>query len=35
LQEKFVQGITVIYVCENKVCQFPTTNIMQAQKLMK
>ena len=35
LQEKFVQGITMIYVCENKACQLPTTNIMQAQKLMK
>ena len=35
LQEKFVQGITMIYVCENKACQLPTNNIMQAQKLMK
>ena len=35
LQEKYVQGCTMIYVCENKACQLPTTNIMQAQKLMK
>tara|TARA_B100000902_G_C27315221_1_gene920866 strand:+ start:815 stop:2911 length:2097 start_codon:yes stop_codon:yes gene_type:complete len=35
LQEKYVQGSTMIYVCENKACQLPTTNIMQAQKLMK
>ena len=35
LQEKFVQGTTMIYVCENKACQLPTTNIMKAQKLMK
>ena len=34
LQEKFVQGTTMIYVCENKACQLPTTNIMKAQKLM-
>jgi hypothetical protein len=35
LQEKFVQGSTMIYVCENKACQLPTTNIIKAQKLMK
>ncbi|MBC8265575.1 MAG: thioredoxin domain-containing protein [Flavobacteriales bacterium] len=35
LQEKYVQGSTIIYVCENKACQLPTTNIMKAQKLMK
>jgi len=35
LQEKYVQGTTMIYVCENKACQLPTTNIMKAQKLMK
>ena len=35
LQKKYVQGRTMIYVCENKVCQLPTTNIMQAKKLMK
>tara|TARA_B000000475_G_scaffold236045_1_gene203883 strand:- start:243 stop:530 length:288 start_codon:yes stop_codon:yes gene_type:complete len=35
LQEKPVQRKTMIYVCENKACQLPTTNIMKAQKLMK
>jgi uncharacterized protein YyaL (SSP411 family) len=35
LQNKYVQGSTMIYVCENKVCQMPTTNIMKAQQLMK
>ena len=35
LQEKYVQGRTMIYICEDKVCQLPTTNIMQAKKLMK
>ncbi len=35
LQEKYVQGRTMIYVCENKACQLPTTNITQAQILMK
>jgi len=35
LQEKFVQGITMIYVCENKVCQLPTPDIIKAKKLIK
>ena len=35
LQEKYVQGSTIIYVCENKACQMPTTNIIKAQQLMK
>jgi len=35
LQEKFVQGITMIYVCKNKVCQLPTSDIIKAKKLMK
>jgi len=35
LQEKFAQGTTMIYVCVNKACQMPTSNIMKAQKLMK
>jgi len=34
LQEKFAQGKTMIYVCENKYCKLPTTSIMKAQKLM-
>ena len=35
LQGKYVEGTTMIYVCENKVCQLPTTNIMEAIKLIK
>ena len=35
LQKKYIQGSTMIYVCEHKVCQMPTSNIMKAQKLMK
>ena len=35
LEEKFVEGQTMIYVCENKVCQMPTTSIIKAQKLLK
>ena len=35
LQEKFVQGVTMIYVCENKVCQLPTADIIKAKTLMK
>ena len=35
LEGKFVEGNTMIYVCENKVCQMPTTSIIKAQKLLK
>jgi uncharacterized protein YyaL (SSP411 family) len=35
LQEKYVQGSTMIYVCENKACQMPTTSIIKALKLLK
>ena len=35
LEEKFVEGETMIYVCENKVCQMPTNKIIQAIKLLK
>ena len=35
LKEKYVQGSTIIYVCENNTCQMPTIEIMKAQKLMK
>jgi hypothetical protein len=35
LQEKFVQGVTMIYVCQNKTCQLPTSDIITAKKLMK
>jgi len=34
LQNKYVEDSTIIYVCENKVCQMPTSNIMKAKKLM-
>tara|TARA_B100000767_G_scaffold41570_1_gene35236 strand:- start:1722 stop:3563 length:1842 start_codon:yes stop_codon:yes gene_type:complete len=32
LKGKHVEGMTMIYVCENKVCQLPTTKIKQALK---
>ena len=35
LQDKYVNGRTIIYVCENKTCQMPTSNVMKAQQLMK
>ena len=35
LEKKYVQGRTMIYVCENKVCQSPTSNVADAIKLMK
>ena len=35
LQAKYVEGRTMIYVCENKVCQIPTSNIIKAEKLMR
>ena len=35
LEGKFIEGQTMIYVCENKVCQLPTADIMKAQQLMK
>ena len=35
LEGKYVEGTTMIYVCENKVCQLPTNKIMQAIKLLK
>ena len=35
LEGKFVEGNTMIYVCENKVCQMPTNKITQAIKLLK
>ena len=30
LQNKFVEGKTLIYVCENKTCKLPTENISEA-----
>ena len=35
LEEKFVEGQTMIYVCENKVCQMPTNKVIQAINLLK
>ena len=35
LEGKFVEGQTMIYVCENKVCQMPTNKIRKAIKLLK
>ena len=35
LEEKFVEGQTMIYVCENKVCQMPTNKVIQAITLLK
>ena len=35
LEEKFVEGKTMIYVCENKVCQMPTNKVIQAINLLK
>ena len=32
---KYVKGATMIYVCENKVCQLPTTEIKQALKQIR
>jgi hypothetical protein len=35
LKGKYVKGTTIIYVCENKVCQLPTNNTEEAIKLLK
>ena len=35
LEGKYVEGTTMIYVCENKICQLPTTEIKQALKQIK
>ena len=35
LKGKYVERTTMIYVCENKVCQLPTTEIKQALKQIK
>jgi len=34
LQDKFVEGKTLIYVCENKTCKLPTENISEAIQLL-
>ena len=35
LKGKYVKGTTMIYVCENKACQLPTNNTVEAIKLLK
>ena len=35
LEKKFIEGQTMIYVCENKVCQMPTNKIIETIKLLK
>ncbi len=35
LQNKFVAGKTMIYVCENKVCKLPVEEVEEALKLME
>ena len=35
LEDKYIQGSTMIYVCENRVCQLPTVNVKEALKLLK
>ena len=34
LKNKYVEGSTMIYICENKTCQIPTSNVSRAKKLM-
>jgi len=35
LQDRYVEGRTFIYVCENKVCKLPIEKMEEAMKLMK
>ena len=35
LKNKMVKGQTTIYVCQNKSCQLPTTDIKQALNLIQ
>ena len=35
LQDRFVNGKTLIYVCENSVCKLPVEKIDEAIKLLK
>jgi uncharacterized protein YyaL (SSP411 family) len=35
LLEKLTKGETVIYVCQNKSCQRPTTDVEEAMKQLK
>jgi len=34
LKEKLQEGETMIYVCQNKVCKFPVTEVSKALELM-
>jgi len=34
LKDKYLDGATMIYVCQNKVCKFPVTEVDEALKLM-
>ena len=35
LESKLQEGATMIYVCQNKVCKFPVTEVEKALELMK
>ncbi len=35
LQNRYAEGRTLIYVCENKVCKLPLEKVEEALKLMK
>ena len=35
LKDKLIEGETRIYVCQNKVCKFPVTEVAKALELMK
>jgi len=35
LQDKFQEGETFIYVCQNKTCKFPVTSVEKALELMR
>jgi uncharacterized protein YyaL (SSP411 family) len=35
LENKLIKGQTTIYVCQNKVCQYPVTSVSEALKLME
>ena len=35
LKDRFFEGETLIYVCENKVCLMPVTKVTEALKILK
>ena len=35
LKGKFIEGETMIYICENRSCQLPTSIVAEAKKLLK